>query len=117
MASYKIEENNDDYCEQFLQFELYYDAMSQALGALANKQPEWLHSVIIPIWYPRYAGVRTRFLIPKTPRQCQSLIKVVRKDILYLLDKIDSTGDESLTSVPEIFYLRWIYRRPERSHQ
>jgi hypothetical protein len=102
MVVYEIEEITAKLNPQILRSKLYFSAMSLALGALANIQPEWLRMIIIPIWYPRYAGLNTRYCFPKTPKQCQCFTNVIREDILYLLDMIDKTGSENLTSIPDV---------------
>jgi hypothetical protein len=96
----------DDIQQLNLQCVLYFGAMNLALGVLANTQPTWLSAVILPVWYPRYAGLHSRLSIPRGSQQCQSFINIIRADILYLVDMIEKSGDESLSSIPEIADLR-----------
>jgi hypothetical protein len=91
-----------------LQYELYFGAMSLALGALANERPAWLHAVSLPIWYSRYAGLYTRFSVPKRLKNCYTYINVIRADIFYLLEMIEKSGDEGLLSIPEVATLKKI---------
>jgi hypothetical protein len=103
------EENCPDVMQQLnLQCVLYFGAMNLALGALANTQPAWLSAIILPVWYPRYAGLHSRLSIPRGFQQCQLFINTISEDILYLMEMIEKSGDESLISIPEIANLRKI---------
>jgi len=106
MAASLDEDNGGNNRPPERQVELYWGTMNLVLGSLAGARPEWLHTIALPAWYPRYAGLQARETMPQTPEQRQALTRALRADILYLLNMVDQSSDAGLKSLPEVQALR-----------
>jgi hypothetical protein len=86
-----------------------WEAMNQALEALATRQPEWLLNHSLPYWYERY-GYSPRSLSLRVEWQEQEdFIQAIGSDGFYLLESITRSEANDLDNLPEIFVLRKVW--------
>jgi transposase len=84
-----------------------WEAVAQALQALAIKRPEWLRGVSRPHWYERYSHPRGNLDLRANRLELERLAQAIGDDGAYLLEAV--AGEPGLENLPEVRRLRQVW--------
>lgn len=84
-----------------------WEAIGQALEALAIKQPDWLRDISRPHWYVRYSYPRGNLNLRADSLELERLAQAIGSDGAYLLESV--SGKASLADLPEVTSLRQVW--------
>ena len=89
---------------------LIWDALNQALEALAIRRPDWLLTINLPHWYERYSQHQKYLNLKIDHIEMSALAQSIGADGDYLLEALKKTADLNITSLKEIQALREVWR-------
>jgi len=79
-----------------------WEALHQAIEALAGRRPDWLLAVCQPHWFVRYGSQRKHLdLVAETVEE-GTLPQAIGADGRYLLEAISKAGDSELAELAEV---------------
>jgi len=84
-----------------------WEAIGQALEALAIKQPDWLRTISRPHWYERYSHTHGSLNLRADSPELERLAQAIGRDGAYLLESV--SGKASLAELPEVTSLRQVW--------
>ncbi len=90
--------------------EMVWLAVSEVLGALAIKNPEWLYKVTLPHWYERYGQQRTTSYLAAESLEQEALAQAIGLDGAYLLKMIADAEMPELENLPGVSALKRVWR-------
>ena len=87
-----------------------WEAIRQALEALAASQPELLHAASLPHWYERYGHRREILKLGAARPEQEALAQAIGGDGAYLLKAISEAETPGVANLPEVLALQQVWR-------
>ena len=87
-----------------------WETISQALEALATRQPEWLLATSLPHWYERYGHGAHSLNLRAERGELEALAQATGADGAYLLKAIAEAGIPELNELSEVSTLEQVWR-------
>ena len=86
-----------------------WDAINQALEALATSQPEWLLDNSLPYWFERYDPIHKSINLSDDDEALKTNAQTIGQDGAYLLNAINEVNLAGLKEIPEVIQLNKIW--------
>jgi transposase len=86
-----------------------WEALHQAMEALASRRPEWLLATSQPHWILRYGSQRRHLDLTGETGEGYALSQAIGTDGYYLLEAISRAGDPGLANLEEVRKLRELW--------
>jgi transposase len=87
-----------------------WETMSQALGALVTRYPDWLRSTSLPHWYARYSRNRHHWEEIFEKPEWEEFVLGIGSDGTYLLNAVLNAEKPGLANLPEIKMLNQVWQ-------
>lgn len=86
-----------------------WDAINQALEALATFQPEWLLDNSLPYWFERYDPIHKTINLSDEDEALVAHAQTIGQDGAYLLNAIGDANLAGLRDIPEVIHLNKVW--------
>ena len=86
-----------------------WEVMSQALGSVVTKYPQWLRLISMPHWYARYSTSRNQWEERFEKPDWEAFVLSIGSDGIYLLGAISEAKIPELAELPQIRSLKQVW--------
>jgi transposase len=86
-----------------------WEALNQAIEALAITRPDWLLSVSLPHWYECYGYQQRNLNLRAEGLENNALAQAIGADGFYLLDAVSNSNLPELMDLSELIKLRLVW--------
>jgi transposase len=87
-----------------------WDAINQALEAIATRQPDWLLKISLPHWYERFGHPRRNLDLRVDHLEQAAFAQAIGLDGAFLLKAISEARQPELKKLPEVLTLMMVWQ-------